>query len=73
LTAAPSLTARHSPRKLAESVADRIRTAIAERGTAAIAVSGGSTPGRFFQALGKTRDIEWDKVIVTLVGRTLGR
>jgi 6-phosphogluconolactonase len=54
-------------KELAESVADRIRTAIAERGTAAIAVSGGSTPGRFFQALGKTRDIEWDKVIVTLV------
>src|SRR5690606_949930 len=44
-----------------------IRTAIAERGVAAIAVSGGSTPGKFFAALGKTKDIEWDKVIVTLV------
>lgn len=54
-------------KELAESVADRIRTAIAERGSAAIAVSGGSTPGKFFQALGKTRDIEWDKVVVTLV------
>lgn len=54
-------------KELAESVADRIRTAIATRGSAAIAVSGGSTPGRFFQALGKTKDIEWDKVIVTLV------
>ncbi len=54
-------------KELAESVADRIRNAIATRGAAAIAVSGGSTPGRFFQALGKTRDIEWDKVIVTLV------
>lgn len=54
-------------RELAEAVADRIRTAIAERGNAAIAVSGGSTPARFFQALGKTKDIEWDKVIVTLV------
>ena len=54
-------------RELAEAVADRIRTAIAERGVAAIAVSGGSTPGRFFQALGKTRDIDWEKVIVTLV------
>ncbi|QYO77525.1 6-phosphogluconolactonase [Devosia salina] len=54
-------------KELAEAVADRIRTAIAERGAAAIAVSGGSTPGKFFQALGKTRDIEWDKVIVTLV------
>lgn len=54
-------------KELAEAVADRIRAAIAERGVAAIAVSGGSTPGRFFQALGKTKDIEWSKVIVTLV------
>jgi 6-phosphogluconolactonase len=54
-------------KELAEAVADRIRTAIAERGVAAIAVSGGSTPARFFQALGKTKDIEWTKVIVTLV------
>jgi 6-phosphogluconolactonase len=54
-------------RELAEAVADRIRSAIAQRGSAAIAVSGGSTPGKFFSALGKTRDIEWDKVIVTLV------
>ncbi len=54
-------------KELAEAVADRIRTAIAERGTAAIAVSGGSTPGKFFQALGKTKDIDWEKVVVTLV------
>lgn len=54
-------------KELAQSVADRIRAAIAARGTAAIAVSGGSTPGKFFQALGKIRDIDWDKVIVTLV------
>jgi len=54
-------------KELAEAVADRIRTAIAERGVAAIAVSGGSTPARFFQALGKTKDIDWTKVIVTLV------
>jgi 6-phosphogluconolactonase len=54
-------------KELAESVADRIRTAIDERGAASIAVSGGSTPGKFFNALGKTKDIEWDKVIVTLV------
>jgi len=51
--------------ELAEAVADRIRTAIDERGEAAIAVSGGSTPSRFFQALGKTKDIDWSKVIVT--------
>jgi 6-phosphogluconolactonase len=54
-------------KELAEAVADRIRTAIAERGIAAIAVSGGSTPGKFFQSLGKTKDIDWEKVIVTLV------
>jgi len=54
-------------KELAEAIADRIRTAIAERGSAAIAVSGGSTPGKFFNALGKTKDIEWDKVVVTLV------
>ncbi|QQR38203.1 6-phosphogluconolactonase [Devosia rhizoryzae] len=54
-------------KELAASVADRIRAAIAERGTAAIAVSGGSTPGKFFSVLGKTKDIDWDKVIVTLV------
>jgi 6-phosphogluconolactonase len=54
-------------KELAEAVADRIRNAIATRGSAAIAVSGGSTPGKFFQVLGKTKDIEWDKVVVTLV------
>lgn len=54
-------------KELAEAVADRIRTAIAERGEASIAVSGGSTPGKFFAALGKTKDIDWSKVVVTLV------
>lgn len=54
-------------KELAEAVADRIRTAISTRGEAAIAVSGGSTPGKFFAALGKMKDIEWSKVIVTLV------
>ena len=53
--------------ELAQAVAERIRTAIEERGIAAIAVSGGSTPTRFFQSLGKTKDIDWSKVIVTLV------
>jgi 6-phosphogluconolactonase len=53
--------------ELAQAVAERIRTAMAERGSAAIAVSGGSTPARFFASLGKTRDIDWTKVVVTLV------
>lgn len=54
-------------RELAEAIADRIRASIETRGSAAIAVSGGSTPGKFFQALGKTKDIDWEKVVVTLV------
>jgi len=54
-------------KELAEAVADRIRAAIAQRGAAVIAGSGGSTPGKIFQALGKTKDIDWEKVVVTLV------
>lgn len=54
-------------RELAEAVADRIRSAIETRGRAAIAVSGGSTPAKFFQVLGKTKDIDWARVVVTLV------
>lgn len=51
---------------LAETVAAALRTAIAERGAATIAVSGGSTPKQFFKAL-STKDIDWPKVTVTLV------
>ncbi|TGT13729.1 6-phosphogluconolactonase, partial [Mesorhizobium sp. M8A.F.Ca.ET.213.01.1.1] len=40
--------------------------AISERGTALLAVSGGTTPAKFFAALSKT-PIAWDKVTVTLV------
>lgn len=54
-------------KELAEAIADRINAAIETRGVAAIAVSGGSTPSRFFQALGKRDDIDWTKVMVTLV------
>ncbi|KKB12079.1 6-phosphogluconolactonase [Devosia geojensis] len=54
-------------KELADAVAGRINAAIAERGEAAIAVSGGSTPARFFAALGKRKDIDWGKVVVTLV------
>jgi 6-phosphogluconolactonase len=52
---------------LAEAVGERIRSGIAARGEAVIAVSGGSTPGKFFSRLGKIKDIDWEKVIVTLV------
>lgn len=51
---------------LADEVAARLAAAIEERGTASIAVSGGSTPKRFFEAL-SSRDIDWSKVTVTLV------
>lgn len=52
--------------KLADDVAERLKAAITEKETASIAVSGGSTPKLFFQALSK-HDLEWSKVNVTLV------
>ncbi len=52
--------------KLADKVAETLSVAIATRGSASIAVSGGSTPKAFFQAL-SSRSIDWDKVTVTLV------
>jgi len=51
---------------LAERVAGALTEAIAARGHAAIAVSGGSTPKAFFKAL-SARDLDWSRVIVTLV------
>ncbi len=55
---------------LATAMADRVAATLSEgieaRGRASIAVSGGTTPGRFFDAL-STREIDWDKVDVTLV------
>jgi 6-phosphogluconolactonase len=51
---------------LADKVAETLSAAIAARGSASIAVSGGSTPKAFFQAL-SSRSIAWDKVTITLV------
>jgi 6-phosphogluconolactonase len=51
---------------LATRVASALSEAIAARGTASIAVSGGSTPKAFFKVL-SGKDIAWDKVTVTLV------
>jgi 6-phosphogluconolactonase len=51
---------------LAGKVADALAEAIAARGTASLAVSGGSTPKAFFKAL-SVRSIGWDKVTITLV------
>jgi 6-phosphogluconolactonase len=50
----------------ADVVADRLTKAIAVRGEALLAVSGGTTPAKFFATL-STRTIAWDKVTVTLV------
>ncbi|UNK37574.1 6-phosphogluconolactonase [Shinella sp. H4-D48] len=55
---------------LAEGLADRVSAALADavaaRGKATIAVSGGSTPKAFFKSL-STRGIDWAKVTITLV------
>ncbi|AYG65239.1 MULTISPECIES: 6-phosphogluconolactonase [unclassified Rhizobium] len=52
--------------KLADKVAETLSAGIAARGSASIAVSGGSTPKAFFQVL-SSRSIDWSKVTVTLV------
>lgn len=51
---------------LAQTVAARLSDAIAARGAAFIAVSGGSTPKKFFAALSNEK-IDWSKVTITLV------
>ncbi|KQQ73736.1 6-phosphogluconolactonase [Rhizobium sp. Leaf321] len=51
---------------LADEVASRLAAAIYARDSACIAVSGGSTPKKFFEELSK-RELAWDKVKVTLV------
>ncbi len=50
---------------LAEWTADKLRSAIAERGAALLVVSGGKTPERFFEAL-STQPLDWTRVAVTL-------
>lgn len=62
--------AHDSRAHLADALADRVAAVlgdgIAARGRASLAVSGGSTPGLFFDAL-STRALDWDKVDLTLV------
>ncbi len=53
-------------RQLAEVVADQLAERIEEKGRACLAVSGGSTPKRFFELLSE-QDIKWSKVLITLV------
>jgi 6-phosphogluconolactonase len=52
--------------KLASDVADWLRSAIATKDFAVLAVSGGTTPKPFFTALSNV-DLEWSKVQITLV------
>lgn len=52
--------------RLAGDVAQRLKAAIDAKGAASIAVSGGSTPKLFFQALSK-QPLPWPQVSVTLV------
>ncbi|WP_426701566.1 6-phosphogluconolactonase [Rhodanobacter sp. Col0626] len=51
---------------LAERIAERLRTALTERGQAVLAVSGGSTPKELFARLSREK-LDWAKVRVTLV------
>lgn len=51
---------------LADKVAQSLAQAIEERGQAVLAVSGGTTPKKFFHAL-SMRDLDWARVSVTLV------
>jgi len=58
------------PEALAEALAETIAAAILKRldrdGAATIAVSGGTTPVRFFQSLSK-KSLNWEAVTITLV------
>jgi len=55
---------------LAGEIAERLAAAVARRGSAFIAVSGGSTPGHLFDALSGA-EIDWKNVVVTLVDERL--
>ena len=52
--------------RLAKEISSRLKAAIAERGDALLAVSGGKSPIRLFQLLSQT-DIPWSAVTITLV------
>ncbi len=51
---------------LAHRVAQSLSKSVSHRGSAFLAVSGGTTPALFLQTLSQA-EISWDKVIVTLV------
>ncbi|WP_246232665.1 6-phosphogluconolactonase [Aurantimonas aggregata] len=70
MTQSPTLHRYDSREDLAEALAAGVAAvlagAIATRGVATLAVSGGSTPKRFFERLAET-EIDWASVTVTLV------
>lgn len=55
----------HLDQALADNVSQILQSAIALKGKASIAVSGGSTPKGFFTVL-SNKDIDWKKVTITL-------
>lgn len=55
-----------TPAALAEHIANALRAAIAARGQASLAVSGGKSPIPLFEAL-REQDLDWSKVSVVLV------
>ncbi|MEQ1768459.1 MAG: 6-phosphogluconolactonase [Devosia sp.] len=52
---------------LAETVATTLKQSVKASGIASLALSGGSTPARFFAELSNRGDVPWDQVTVTLV------
>jgi len=56
----------HHPDSLADYVAVALREHVAVHGTAALAVSGGTTPVKFFEKLSRT-PLPWENITITLV------
>ncbi|WP_348944120.1 6-phosphogluconolactonase [Chitinibacter sp. FCG-7] len=52
--------------QLATTIANELKQAIAQRGSAGLAVSGGRTPAGMFKAL-RVSDLDWSRVVITLV------
>lgn len=66
MNTSPTEHAHATPAALAAHIAQALRTAIAQRGQATLAVSGGKSPVALFQAL-RTQPLNWAKVMVILV------
>jgi 6-phosphogluconolactonase len=55
-----------TPTAIAGHIASRLRTALAQRGQASLAVSGGQSPIPIFEAL-REQDLDWSRVSVVLI------